>query len=207
MKLNRLPIPVTLRLGNLLAVVLAAMAVSCTPQESTPAVEPENADRPARWAVPIEGKPGLPNLNKITDRLYRGAQPKDEGFAQLKAMGVKTVINLRTFHSDRKECEKAGLDYVHIACQAWEGEDDEVVDFLKVVTDPARQPVFFHCQHGADRTGTMCAVYRIVVQDWKKEDAIKEMTDGGYDFHPIWQNLIEYLQELDVEAIKAEMRK
>ena len=29
-----------------------------------------------------------------------------------------------------------------------------------------------------------------------------EMTTGGFGFHPIWTNLIEYLQELDVDALK-----
>ena len=159
-----------------------------------------NTARPAAWAQPID-KPGLPNLHRITDTIYRGAQPDDDGFAQLKDMGIKTVINLRTMHSDRNQCQQHGLDYVHITVQAWEGEDDEVIDFLKVVGDPSRHPVFFHCQHGADRTGMMAAVYRIAVQGWPKRDAIREMTEGGYGYHTMWQNLIDYLQELDVEQM------
>ena len=64
-----------------------------------------------KWAVAVK-KPGLPNLYKISDQLYRGAQPEDEGFAELKKMGIKTVINLRSFHSDRANCKKHGLKYV-----------------------------------------------------------------------------------------------
>ena len=77
------------------------------------------------------------------------------------------------------------------------------MEFLKVATDPKRQPVFVHCQHGADRTGTMCAIYRLVEQGWSKDEAIREITDGGYGFHSVWQNLIKYLRNLDVKAIKA----
>ncbi|HUT14366.1 MAG TPA: dual specificity protein phosphatase family protein [Thermoguttaceae bacterium] len=198
-----------------LAIVIAASAFSCgpstiaadTPQNANaPArVRSEAPNRPADWATPIPGKPGLPNLHKVADGLYRGAQPEAEGFAQLKALGIKTVVNLRTLHSDRDECRKVGLDYVHITAQPWEAEEDEVVAFLEVVTDPKRQPVFVHCQHGADRTGMMCAVYRIVLQGWPKDAAIKEMTDGGFGFHAVWQNLVKYVRELDVEKIKGRM--
>ena len=41
--------------------------------------------------------------------------------------------------------------------------DEQVREFFTVVLDPARQPVFFHCAHGKDRTGTMAALYRIEV--------------------------------------------
>ena len=101
---------------------------------------------------------GLPNLNRITDTLYRGAQPDEEGFRTLEAMGVKTVVNLRSFHSDRDEMGdlEDDFDYEHITMKAWHPEDKEVVRFLRIVTDPERRPVFFHCKHGADRTGASC---------------------------------------------------
>ena len=162
--------------------------------------------RPASWAQPMPGRPGLPNLHRVTDWLYRGAQPEDEGFAELKAMGIKTVVNLRTFHSDRDHCEQNGLDYVHITVQAWEGEDDEVIDFLKVIGDAERRPVFVHCQHGADRTGVMCALYRMAFENWSAHEAIQEMTEGGYGFHEVWQNLIDYVRAVDVDGLKTEAR-
>jgi len=126
----------------------------------------------------------------------------DDGFAELKAMGLRTVINLRTFHSDRRECAAAGLDYVKIPAQAWEAEEEEVVAFLEAAIDPNRLPVFVHCQHGADRTGLMCAVYRIAVQGWSRDEAISEMTKGGFGYHAIWQNLVQYLREFDIDAVR-----
>lgn len=163
--------------------------------------------RPASWAEPIEGLPGLPNFFKVSEILYRGAQPEDEGFAELKKLGIRTVVNFRSLHSDRSECEKNGLDYVKITAQAWEAEQDEVVDFLRNVADEERQPVFVHCQHGADRTGMMVAVYRIVEQGWSKEDAIREMTDGGYGHHSIWKGLVEYVRHLDVDALQSQVER
>ena len=158
--------------------------------------------RPSSWAEPIEGRPGLPNLHKVNERLYRGAQPEDGGFDELKRMGIKTVVNLRTLHSDRSECEKSGLDYVPISVQAWEAETSEVLEFLELLNDPQRHPVFVHCQHGADRTGMMVALYRMVIENWSREDAIREMTEGGFGFHSIWQNIVNYVQRVDVEALR-----
>jgi protein tyrosine/serine phosphatase len=166
-------------------------------------VESATPARPANWAVAIEGKKGLPNFFKVSEVLYRSAQPEEEGFAELKAMGIKTVVDLRTLHSDEEECRKTGLGYASVPMKAWEGENDkDVVEFLKIVSDPNRQPVLVHCQHGADRTGTACAVYRIAVEGWSKEDAIKEMTEGGYGFHSMWDNLIKYVREMDIDVIK-----
>lgn len=144
----------------------------------------------------------LPNAFKISENLYRGAQPTAEGFKELKKLGVKTVICLRSFHSDKDLIAGSGLDYVEIPINTWDMESDFVVKFLKTVTDTNRMPVFFHCQHGADRTGTMCAMYRIAVCGWSKDDAIKEMTDGGFGFHSTWQNLIRFIRNANVADIR-----
>jgi protein tyrosine/serine phosphatase len=149
-------------------------------------------------------KPGLPNLHKVTDNLYRGAQPTAEGFKNLKEMGIKTVVNLRAFHSDRDELKGLDLSYENIDVKTWHAEDEDLVRFLKIVTDKTKMPVFVHCQHGADRTGMMVAVYRIAVQGWTKADAMKEMTEGGFGWHPMWQNLLEHIEDLDIEALKKE---
>jgi hypothetical protein len=86
--------------------------------------------------------------------------------------------------------------------KAWHPERKEVIRFLQIVTDPGRTPVLVHCQHGADRTGTMCALYRIVVQGWTKEEAIQEMKEGGFGFHGVWINLSNWINELDMASIK-----
>jgi len=193
--------------------LMTAAALSCARKTPlTVDVQPARApagdsSRNPRWAVPIE-KPGLPNLHRVSDDLYRGAQPKPEGFAQLKKLGVRTVVNLRLTHSDRDEMKEAGLvagtdlKYVHIRMEAWDADEDELVEFLEVVADPANRPVFVHCQHGADRTGTAVATYRIVCQGWSKADAIDEMRNGGFNFHEVWKGLPKFLREMDVEKLR-----
>ncbi len=126
-----------------------------------------HATSQADWAKPVE-KPGVPNLYKVTGQLYRSAQPTAEGMRELKNMGIKTVVNLRLFHSDRGEIGETELAYEHIPMEVWDADDEEFVRFLKIVTDENRTPVLVHCQHGSDRTGTAVAVYRIAVCGWAR---------------------------------------
>jgi len=159
------------------------------------------ANRPETWAQPLKLE-GVPNLYRVSDDLYRGDQPSLQGMRNLKQLGLKTIINLRSFHSDRQELGETGLTYEHIFMKPWHPEEKEVVRFLKIVTDPRRTPVLVHCQHGADRTGAMVAVYRIAVQGWSKAEAIREMTQGGYGFHRVWGNLPNWIRKLNIDRIK-----
>ena len=161
----------------------------------------ETIEAQNKWAERIE-LPGLPNLHKVSDNLYRGAQPTAEGIKQLEKLGIKTVVNLRSLHSDNNEIKDTELVYEHINMTMWNTEDKDVVRFMQIVTDSNCTPVFVHCKHGADRTGTMCAIYRIALQGWSKDNAVEEMTKGGFGFHSIWQNLPDYVRKLDIEEIK-----
>jgi protein tyrosine/serine phosphatase len=162
--------------------------------------EPTSVERPPRWAQAIRAD-GVPNLFKVSDDLYRSAQPTARGMQALRKLGVETVVNLRSFHSDRDEIGETGLGYEHIYMKAWHPEEKELVRFLQIATNTKRTPVLVHCQEGADRTGLMCAVYRIAVQGWTKQQAIEEMQEGGYGFNPVWTNIGEYIDQLDVKDI------
>ena len=146
---------------------------------------------------------GVPNLHKVSDDLYRSAQPTKRGMANLKAMGIETIVNLRSFHSDRDEIGETGLAYEHIYVKTWHPEEKEIVRFLQIVSNPRRTPILVHCQHGADRTGTMCVVYRVLVEGWTLDDALVEMKTGGFGFHGIWVNLEPWIRKLDLDNIRS----
>lgn len=168
-------------------------------------VHPLAENRPSSWAAKVQAE-GVPNLFKVSDTLYRGDQPTAAGMQELRTLGIKTVINLRSFHSDEDEIEGTGLRQEHIYMKTWHPEREDVVRFMRMVTEPTNAPVLVHCQHGADRTGTMCALYRLTVQDWSKEDAIREMKEGGFGFHEVWSNLAPWIEGFDVESLKKELR-
>ena len=187
----------------LVVIAGACLVQTCGPNPGTNNLRQARTEQAAgrKWAEPVQ-LPGLPNLHKVSDELYRGAQPAAEGMKELEKLGVKTVVNLRFLTSDHTELEGTSLIYEHINMVSFYPVTENVVHFLKIVTDPNRTPVFVHCQHGADRTGTMCAVYRVAVQGWSKDEAIEEMTKGGFGHHPIWKNLPQFIRELDIDQVK-----
>ena len=160
-----------------------------------------NNVRPTKWATKVTAT-NLSNFYLVTTNLYRGAQPNAKGMAELKTMGIRTVVNLRSYHSDTDELR--GLDFkpARIKMQPWHTDEEDVVAFLKVAVDTNNYPIFVHCQRGADRTGLACAMYRIVMCGWTKADAIEEMTDGGFKFDPRWKNIVKYIENADIEAVK-----
>ena len=179
-----------------LLILFVAMSVEVAPLWA--------AERNPKWAEPVAAE-GVPNLYRIAPGLYRSAQPSAEGMRSLEKMGIKTVVNLRNFNSDDKELKGTTLKGVSISMNTWDVDVEEIVEVLKILRDPSGAPYLIHCQHGADRTGTMSAMYRIVLQGWSKRDAIEEMTEGGYGYHSIWGNLIELIEEVDVEEVRERM--
>jgi protein tyrosine/serine phosphatase len=161
----------------------------------------KNSANVERWAQQMD-LAGVPNFHKVSDGLYRGAQPTAKGMQALEEFGIKTVVNLRSEHSDSKAIEKTKLDYEEIGFNVLREEDADVVGFLKIIADANRAPVFVHCHLGSDRTGMMSAIYRIVIEDWSKDDAIEEMTQGGYGFYSGLNNIVDYVRKLDVEEVK-----
>jgi protein tyrosine phosphatase (PTP) superfamily phosphohydrolase (DUF442 family) len=150
------------------------------------------------WAEPVEG---IPNGHRVSEGLLRGAQPDREGFEALASMGVRTVVDLRAGHSDADLVRGLDLDLVEIPIRPYAFGDADVARFLSVAADPDRAPVFVHCRYGSDRTGLMCAAYRVAVQGWSRDEAVAEMTTGGFGYHGIWTEPVAYIRSLDVDAV------
>jgi uncharacterized protein (TIGR01244 family) len=131
----------------------------------------------------------LPNFHRVSDKLYRGAQPKAGGFRQLSQLGVKTIVSLRAdddhARAQEKEARAAGLNYFNVPFKRLGKPTDEQVNRVRaLVNAPENQPVFVHCQHGADRTGTIIALYRIEHDGWTIDQASAEAIRYGMKW---WQ--------------------
>jgi len=123
------------------------------------------------------------NFGKVNENYYRGAQPGPQGFARLKQLGVKTVIDLRKDSvSEAPEWVRAaGMQYINIPLKASRpATPEQTAYFLKLVNDPNNWPVYVHCKGGRHRTGALTAVYRITHDGWTADQAYKEMK--AYDF-------------------------
>jgi protein tyrosine/serine phosphatase len=123
------------------------------------------------------------NMSMVVPGLMRGAQPSEAGFQYLAKIGVKTVINLTDETDyDAKWVPQTGMQAIHIPEDGFGAPTDtQTRAFLRAATAPQNQPVFFHCYHGSDRTGTMAAAYRIAVQGWSADQAISELAPHGFN--------------------------
>ncbi|HEX8922421.1 MAG TPA: tyrosine-protein phosphatase [Pyrinomonadaceae bacterium] len=125
----------------------------------------------------------IENFGKVNENYYRGSQPTAEGFARLKKLGVKTVIDLRKDSvSEAPEWVRAaGMQYFNIPLKASRAATEaQTAEFLKLVNDPNNWPVYVHCKGGRHRTGALTAIYRITHDGWTADQAYKEMKE--YDF-------------------------
>lgn len=181
------------------ALSLASLLVCCARDSFDP-----TAPRPAEWGRRIEN-PDVPNWFVLDDRIQRCGQPDEEGFATLRASGVRSVLNLREHHDDGDEAEDTDLVLYHARMDAGSLTEAQIEKALKILAE-AEAPIVVHCWHGSDRTGAICAAYRIVFQDWETEAAIEEMIHGGYGFHATFDNLPETLRSIDWTAFKARVR-
>ncbi len=124
------------------------------------------------------------NFGKMDDRFYRGAQPDESDYKDLKALGVKTVIDLQDHPTsyEKRDVEALGMRYVNIPMSDSNYPGEESINaFMKLVKDPSTGVFFAHCAGGRHRTGVVGAVYRFNVNHWSYDQAYAEMTD--YDFY------------------------
>jgi tyrosine-protein phosphatase SIW14 len=125
----------------------------------------------------------ISNFGQLDERFYRGARPKENDFASLKALGIKTVIDL-TDNTPREKgyVESEGMRYVNIAIPDKEDPSDaQITEFLKVVNDPETGKFFVHCAGGRHRTGVMGAIYRFNNYHWNFDQVYAEMLN--FDFY------------------------
>jgi hypothetical protein len=115
-----------MRLQSFLGAILISVAVSAPAAAQSAQAERSRTagTAAARPAVRVK-LPGLPDFAAVSIQLYRGAQPKDEGFAELEKMGVGVVVNLRhepdEIARERSQVESRGMQYVSIP---WRGKQD-----------------------------------------------------------------------------------
>ena len=146
---------------------------------------------------------GVKNFAEVTPTLYRGGQPNSEGYAALAKMGVNIVVDARLSGKDneRKEVEKAGMQYVSSPWHCLFPRDEAMARFLAVLQTNPGKKVFVHCRYGDDRTGMMIAAYRMSVEGWTADEALKEMDEFGFH-HLVCHSLVSYERNFPVSLQK-----
>ena len=155
---------------------------------------------------------GILNFGKVTDHIYRGAQPTEAGYKNLvERARVKSFLSLRRGVNqdvaDLKLASLNGAQCYQVAMKEWDPGEDHLrrlasaVKTLKVLSDnPKTRPVYVHCQAGRNRTGFVVATYRMVYQGWTAEEAVREMRT--YRFYRAFYRDEWFLKNLDVAKFR-----
>jgi len=142
---------------------------------------------------------GIPNVGKIDEHLYRGGQPRDGSLTHLRELGITTIVDLRGENSslrerERREAEALGIRFISIPVGGFsQPARDQISSFLSLFVGQFPETVFVHCRLGEDRTGVFIAAYRIIVDNWTVDEAIKEMHFFGFNrlWHP---SMVSYIR-------------
>lgn len=152
----------------------------------------------------------LSNFFQVNANLYRGAQPTENGVKQLAELGVKTIIDLRgdgdVTKKEKLWAEKNGIKFINVSLSNWFGpKGGRIEKIVAEIDKPENQPVFVHCKRGADRTGTIVAVYRITHENWTAKQANDEAKKFGFDWWQFWMK--DYIEDFYENYAKSHPQK
>jgi len=157
--------------------------------------------RIARWDRPLDGAAGrarawinmllvdhgvfrLAYLNKhrVSDRLWRSAQPAPHQLARLKAQGVRTVVNLRggrehgSWQLQKDACDRLGLALIDFVVRSRGAPDRDTILKAKTFFDSIEYPAVLHCKSGADRAGFVAALFLVVHEGRPVSEALRQLS-------------------------------
>ena len=161
-----------------LSVLFAAVALVLASQVSAFSQEVNNSNF---------SNVSIKNFGQMDDRFFRGAQPKENEYKELAALGIRTVIDLQNEPTsyEKQNVEALGMKYVNIPMSDKDYPETAKIDqFLKLVDDPSTGKFYVHCAGGRHRTGVMGAVYRFNHYNWNYDQVYAEMKK--YDFYTRW---------------------
>ncbi len=148
----------------------------------------------------------IENIYKVNDYMYRGVRPDEKSLNYLASLGIKCIINLEGgifnrepdyVKQEREIVEKLGLRFLHKPFHPIGSPSlDNLKEVLEVILQKENHPVYIHCKRGNDRTGIVIAAYRIKIEGWSYEEAIKEMKLFGHRSKILfwWSNVLLLMQ-------------
>ena len=159
-----------------LPILLASLLAACGGVPSPDAPAEGDATSADVYTPPIE---------MVSPGIYRGPRPSQGTLAQLKALGVHTILDLEdtssAIRTERGWVGQLGMTFISEQMSGfWTPNDSEVNQIEAIMADPSKRPIFVHCQHGQDRTGLIVGLYRVFSEGWSPADAYHEMLAKGF---------------------------
>ncbi|MBP9682000.1 MAG: tyrosine-protein phosphatase [Bacteriovorax sp.] len=166
----------------------------------------------------------IANFSQVNEGIFRGARlTSKEAGLKLQSLEVKNIINLQGgdlesiykfiipwaepgerpsfIAAEKALAESLGIGFFHSPLNSLDEinarEDKQIDAILDFMGDKNNWPLFIHCEHGADRTGLLVALYRVKYEGVSAEDARAEWIRKGHNkLHRIFTG------ELDIYFFK-----
>ncbi|MGE0551873.1 MAG: tyrosine-protein phosphatase [Gemmatimonadales bacterium] len=122
------------------------------------------------------------NGHRLSPEAWRAAQPSPERLRRWLGLGIRTVVNLRGRHRsgaywlEREACEALGLTLVDFRLRSHEAPSRDQLHRARAILEEVEYPILMHCKSGADRTGLMAALYRVVREGAPVSEARAELS-------------------------------
>jgi protein tyrosine phosphatase (PTP) superfamily phosphohydrolase (DUF442 family) len=166
-----------------LASTYAGIALVIALFETTILAQQSEFPRSKQFA-PLAKKVDAPVVLCIDDKPTAGGQPSVQAYAKAAANGYRSVLTLRSAKDavdltrERLLAEQNQLRYFNIPSSAKLPRREQVDEFLKLVRDPANQPMLINCAF-AERVAPLMMMFRIVEQGWSEDKALEEASLSG----------------------------
>lgn len=181
-------------------------AASATVPKDKPEQPADSAANPPPAKIEKLTAEHLPNPVRITEKVISGGLPEgDKAFAQLKELGIKTVISVDGAKPDVATAEKFGMRYIHLP-HGYDGvPENRAKELAKAVRD-LPGPIYIHCHHGKHRSPAAAAVACAAANLISHEDALSVLKIAGTseayrglfqsveETHPLDKALLDELQ-------------
>lgn len=199
---NQRSMSARLFLAFVLAVFLAVVpGARVVPAQSAAAASPVAQAPAVRTAPAADAVAGVRNFTKVDSTISIGGALSPEAYAAIARAGYKSVVNLRTdpepganLAAEQQAFKAEGLRYFHLPFSHSTPEAAPIDEFLKIVQDPANQPVLLHCATGT-RASMFWAVKRVMVDGWTADRAMNELPAlSGHVGPPLRPFILDYLK-------------
>jgi tyrosine-protein phosphatase SIW14 len=145
------------------------------------------------------------NFDKVSDQIYRGAEPTLVGLQELGAMGIQEIIDLRETGDgtkfEKKQAEKLKLKYINVPIGEFSAPSNAQIQAILTILQSSSGSIFVHCRRGKDRTGTVVACYRIQHDGWNNKRALEEAKAHGMSsFERAMQSYILHFTPLTIPS-------
>jgi hypothetical protein len=166
-----------------LLILLLFTALAIPKGGTSPAVVETTPAKPEPVKLEKLAVQHLANAIRVHSRVISGGLPEgDEAFAELRSLGVRTVISVDGMGPDIATAKKYGLRYVHLP-HGYDGIPAARIAELTAAVQTLPGPIYIHCHHGKHRSPAASAAACVGAGLIEPEDSLAVLKLAGTSPH------------------------